>query len=134
MLSGTVLIVAAAVHLGFQLCVTTLVYPALGQGPPETFSRRHESHSRRIARVVVLVYGGLLIACAWSLSDGVDGASLVAGSTFVGLLAVTGLGAAPRHGRLGRGWSSGTWTALLRLDRARLALGIVLLVAAAWGA
>ncbi len=99
MLSGTVLIVAAAVHLGFQLCVTTLVYPALGQGPPETFSRRHESHSRRIARVVVLVYGGLLIACAWSLSDGVDGASLVAGSTFVGLLAVTGLG--PLRGTVG---------------------------------
>lgn len=132
-MSGTALVIAAAFHLGFQLGVTTLVYPALGEGPRETFARRHHEHSRRIAPVVVIVYGALLISCAWSLSDGADIASLVAGCTFVVVLAITGLGAAPRHGQLGRGWSSPTWSALLRLDRARLGLGIVLLLAATWG-
>lgn len=132
-MSGTALLVAVAVHLGFQLCVTTLVYPALGQGSAQTFADRHQGHSRRITPVVILVYGGLLIACAWSLMECVDAASTAVGVTVVMLLAITGLGAAPRHGRLGRGWSRSTWTALMRLDRARLLLAVVLVSLAVWG-
>jgi len=43
--------------------------------------------------------------------------------------AVTGLGAATRHRQLAQRWSSGSWGALLRLDRLRLLLALAAVLA-----
>ena len=94
---------AAAVHLGFQLVVTAVVYPALAEVPDGDWPRAHDAHSRRITLVVGLVYGLLAAACLWVLvADSTDPFVLisVAGAVFSAL--ATAFVAAPAHGELGR--------------------------------
>ena len=135
------LLVAAAVHLGFQATVTSLVYPALvarGRCGDVSWSQVHGEHSARITPVVVVVYGALLVpvvVTSWQLvSGGPDpGASVAvlgAGLTF----AATALVAAPAHGRLGRGWSEGAARRLLRADVVRLVGAVTCLAGAVAGA
>ena len=129
------LVAASALHLGFQLTVSLVVYPALADAPESAWREIHDAHSRRITPVVVIVYGLLVVACGWAVLTGPDGwtvVALVAAAT-AGLL--TALGAAPAHGRLGRGWSRPLLDRLLRIDRARTAAAVVCAlaaVAAAW--
>jgi len=52
-------------------------------------------------------------------------------ATFLAMRAVTGLGAATRHRQLAQRWSSGSWGALLRLDRLRLLLALAAVLALA---
>lgn len=97
----TALLAAVAVHLGFQLTVSALVYPALFRAPD--WGRAHMAHSRSITPLVALVYGGLAGSCAWVVVEGVDGPGTVVALTGVALsLATTALVAAPIHGRLAR--------------------------------
>lgn len=128
--SALLLLAAAAVHLGFQLTVSLVVYPALADEPEDRWSRAHDAHSRRITPVVVVVYGLLMVACAWAILAGPDRWTLVAvvAAAVAGLL--TALGAAPTHGRLGRGRSRELLDRLLRIDRARTAAAVVGAVAA----
>ena len=138
---GLWLLTAAAVHLGFQATVTSLVYPALvarGRRGDVSWSEVHAEHSARITPVVVVVYGALLVpvaVTAWRLfADGADlGAVLAvlgAGLAF----AATALVAAPAHGRLGRGWSEGAARRLLRADVVRLIGAVTCLAGAVAGA
>ena len=117
--SALVLLTASAVHLGFQLTVSVIVYPALADAPQARWPEVHEAHTRRITPVVVLVYGLLAVACGWAVLTGPDGWTTVsvAAAAVAGLL--TAFGAAPAHGRLGRGWSRELLDRLLRIDRAR---------------
>ncbi|WP_222710475.1 hypothetical protein [Quadrisphaera setariae] len=146
--AGPVLLVGAtALHLGFQLVVTALVYPVLlangaahddgGDGrAQDRWSRAHELHRRRITPVVGLVYGLLALACAAVLVSGLPAgwrgaAALASVAAVVVVVVVTATTAGPAHGRLA---SSGRSEALVRrlrrADAVRLAGAAVAAVAA----
>ncbi|MCU1537219.1 MAG: hypothetical protein JWP82_1570 [Humibacillus sp.] len=123
---------ATALHAGFQVTVSALVYPVL-LGTGEDWSRRHDAHSRAIVPLVAVVYGALVAACAWVVAVGVGRGSpgvwvAVGGSVLT--MAVTALGAAPLHGRLGRGHDAGAAHRLVRVDRLRLVTSLVALAGA----
>jgi len=110
----TALLAASAVHLGFQLVVTVLTYPALADTPPDRWSQAHGAHSRRITWLVAPLYLAVVGASVWAVTEGPDawGWTAVAGNALACL--VTATVAAPLHGRLGRGHDP----ALLRRLRA----------------
>lgn len=124
------LAVAAALHAGFQLTVTAVVYPALARVDGDRWSAAHDAHGRSIAPLVGVVYLALAGAGAWamlsepSLWVGVS----VAGALLAGL--ATALVAAPTHGALGRGRSAELVGRLLVADRVRSLGAVVCLVAA----
>lgn len=112
------LLLVAGAHLGFQLTVDRVVYPALGDVAPDAWPRAHASHSRRITPVVGLVYVPLVIVLGWTLAAeprSVGTWLAVAG----GLLAVvtTATVAAPVHGRLSSVAAAERPALLARLDR-----------------
>ncbi len=113
------LLLVAGTHLGFQLTVDRVVYPALGEVGPDAWLRAHAAHSRRITPVVGLVYVPLVVVLGWTLvaEPRAVGAWLaVAG----GLLSVvtTAAVAAPVHGRLASADAPGRAALLGRLARA----------------
>ena len=118
---GPWLFATAALHLGFQLTVTLVVYPALADVAVDGWSSAHAAHSRRISFVVVLVYLPLLGVGLWALVAGPVGAGLLlaaagAALSFLSTAAV----AAPTHGRLGSGRTDALVGRLLAADRVRL--------------
>lgn len=116
------LLAAASLHLGFQLVVTGVVYPALAEVTDEDWSRAHNAHSRRITLIVGPVYGLLAAACLWVLmSEPTDAFVLasVAGALISAL--ATAFVAAPTHGALGRaGRAEHLMTRLRSADGVRL--------------
>lgn len=134
------LVVATAVHLGFQLVVTFLVYPAFAEVPAEDWRRYHDAHSRRITWIVGPVYGLLVLASAWVLTAGPRNAGTVTAVAACGLaVLITAAVAAPAHGRLGHGrLGQGRGERDLRLltvaDQGRTAVALVALGAAVVGA
>ena len=127
------LLVVAATHAGFQLTVTVLVYPALAATPPDDWARAHDRHSRRIAPLVFLVYGGFVVTGVWAVAS--EPLSTPLAATLVQAAAtvlLTGALAAPLHGRLGVEASRPELLRrLLRVDRARAVLAVVTLLTAA---
>lgn len=125
------LIAVSAVHAGFQLVVSVVVYPSLADSSVESWPATHEAHSRRISFLVVPLYGLLLVVSAWVLASGPG--ALAVTSVVANLLAVgiTATVAAPTHGRLGReGRTSGSMARLLWSDRVRTLCAVVALAAA----
>jgi hypothetical protein len=120
---------ATALHAGFQLTVTAIVYPALFRAPE--WRPAHDFHTRAITPLVVVVYGVLVLACGWTLVDG----ATVAG-TWVALAGVvvafgaTALRAAPLHGRLGEGRHAALVRSLRAADLVRAAGALVALAGA----
>lgn len=124
--AATWLVLASGAHLGFQLTVTLVVYPALADVGPDRWARAHDAHSRRITPVVAVVYAGLLAAVVASLLAGpVDTGTLVASAAAGCSMLLTAGGAAPLHGRLGRGHDEGVVRRLLAVDRLRLIGAVV---------
>ncbi|MCW2868592.1 MAG: hypothetical protein JWR20_2780, partial [Marmoricola sp.] len=124
------LLAATCLHAGFQVTITTLVYPALARLPGDAWSREHDLHSRRIVPLVGLAYAAVLITTAGALLT--DSSPLVALSA-VGsavTLGTTALRAAPLHGRLGSGHDPSLVRSLLVADRV-LAVGAVVAALAA---
>jgi hypothetical protein len=123
------LVVAGAVHLGFQLTVTVLVYPSLARVGPDDWSAAHERHSRAIVPLVVLVYGALVLTGSWALvsarSPWVLASLIGAGLS----LLTTALIAAPLHGRLAAGPQPELVRRLLRADLVRTLGAFVCLAA-----
>ncbi|WP_307853580.1 hypothetical protein [Nocardioides palaemonis] len=113
------LLVVAALHLGFQLTVDLVVYPALGDVPDERWATAHQKHSSRITPVVAVAYLPLVGVLAWSVATRPEDAGVwlaVAGAALsVGTTAVV---AAPTHGRLSSEPAAGRPALLGRLDRA----------------
>lgn len=96
------LAVTAALHAGFQVTVSTLVYPALAEAPAAAWRSVHDRHSRRITPLVAVVYAAALVATAGTVLTGLTaatGVSVIATGVAMGLTAAL---AAPIHGRLGR--------------------------------
>ena len=124
------LVGATALHAGFQLTVSRVVYPALGDLPPATWRRAHDAHSARIGPLVAVVYPALAVALAGRLLARPDRATLAAAAASALTVAVTATGAAPLHARLGRGHDPRLVARLLRADRARSVLAVAALAAA----
>jgi hypothetical protein len=126
-----VLVAAAGLHLGFQLVVTFLVYPAFAEVPAEDWTRYHDAHSRRITWIVGVVYAALVLASGWVLWAGPRGAapvSAVAASAVAVLLTATA--AAPAHRRLHLYRRARDLRRLVLSDRLRTTAALVALVAA----
>lgn len=115
---------AAALHAGFQLTVTIVVYPALLHAEP--FGPAHARHTSSIVPVVALVYGALVASGVLRLLVGdVDAAAVVALGGAVVAAATTALVAAPTHGRLEEGRSEVLSRRLVRADLVRTAAAVV---------
>jgi hypothetical protein len=91
---------ASALHAGFQLTVSALVYPTLATRDAQVWAEHHARHTRGIAPVVVLVYGALVVTGAVLVADGPDAAGWCALGGGAAALALTAVGAAPLHSRL----------------------------------
>jgi len=128
------LVVATAVHLGFQLVVTFLVYPAFAEVPAEDWRRYHDAHSRRITWIVGPVYGLLVLASVWVLTAGPRNAGTVTAAAACALAVLTTAAvAAPAHGRLGPGRGERDLRLLTVADQGRTAAALVAVVAAVLG-
>ena len=118
------LLAAAAVHLGFQLTVTLVVYPALALAPD--WDRAHSAHTRSITPVVVVVYGALVLGNGWALlATWLDPWTLVAAAGAGVALLSTALVAGPTHGRLADGRDPALLRRLLVADRVRTVGAVV---------
>lgn len=126
------LAVAAALHAGFQLTVTAVVYPALVTVPARDWTRAHTAHGRAITPVVVLTYGALLTAVAWALpSQPSDPAVWVCAAGTALSMSATAFVAAPTHGRLAHRQDEMFLRRLIVSDRVRAVGAVVAFVAAA---
>ncbi len=124
------LLAATALHAGFQLTVTGLVYPALVRVDAGSWQVEHARHSRRIVPLVVVVYAAALVACTGVLLRGASYADwLAVAGTAVALL-TTALVAAPLHGRLTPGPDPVLLRHLLAADRVRAVGSVVALLGA----
>lgn len=128
------LLAATALHAGFQLVVTVVVYPALADVPPDRWQQAHAAHSRRIVGVVGVAYVAVASAGLWALVVLPLSLPLVAALAGNALaVQMTALVAAPAHSRLGRdGHAAVVLDRLLRGDRVRLAGALVALTGSLW--
>ncbi|KRE52626.1 hypothetical protein [Phycicoccus sp. Soil748] len=125
--AATALLAAATLHLGFQLTVTVLVYPALSRVPADAWSPAHDAHSRAIVPLVVATYGALLATGTWALltTPMTPGLLLALLGTTV-TFATTAFVAAPTHAHLGRdGKTPQAIHRLLLADKVRAAGALV---------
>jgi hypothetical protein len=126
----TAFALAAALHAGFQLTVTVVVYPALAARSADEWTAAHARHSRAVTPVVAVVYGALVVTGVALVVTGPGPAGWVAlagAATAIGLTAAV---AAPAHGQLSRR-DERLLARLLVADRGRCAAALVALVAAA---
>lgn len=95
------LLLVAAAHLGFQLTVDLVVYPALREAPDDAWDEAHARHSRRIAPLVALLYVPLVLLLGWTLAvePRAGGTWLAAAGGALAVVTTAAL-AAPTHGRL----------------------------------
>ncbi|GAA3551658.1 hypothetical protein GCM10022197_03250 [Microlunatus spumicola] len=129
---SVVLVATTAAHAAFQLTVSAVVYPALVRVGPDRFAAAHDEHSRRIVRLVALVYGAALTGAVGAVvtAPTSPAAWLAALATGAAML-VTAVRAAPLHGRLGRsGPEADLLLALVRADRLRTVAALAAAVAA----
>lgn len=120
---------ASALHAGFQVTVTSLVYPALAAVHPDDWTRAHAVHSRRIVGLVVVVYAALVGTGIALVLSGPDLAGWLGLLGALGAIGVTAGLAAPTHGRL-RHAEPDLLRRLLRVDRLRRTLAVLGAVAA----
>ncbi len=120
---------ASALHAGFQLTVTVLVYPVLaGRGAAE-WRVAHARHSRAIAPLVAVVYGALVVVGGWLVVEGPDLVGWMALTAALATFALTAAAAAPTHGRL-TDRDDALVTRLLVADRWRCACAVACAVLA----
>ncbi len=115
---------AAALHAGFQLTVTVLVYPALASRDAAEWGAAHARHSRGITPLVGVVYLALVVAGAALVVAGPDAVGWVALAASAAALAITATLAAPLHGRLDSR-DDARVARLLVVDRWRCAAAVV---------
>lgn len=97
---GQLLLVAAALHVGLELVVHLVVYPALADGSSGTdapYRRVHEQHMRRMSTAVAPVYGLLLVAAAGFVVAAPGPLAVACLGLVLATFAVTGFAAVPAH-------------------------------------
>ena len=113
------LLLVAAAHLGFQLTVDLVVYPALGDVSDDAWLAAHDRHSRRIVPLVAALYPPLVLLLGWAVVAEPSAAgtwlAVVGGLLSVGTTAAV---AAPTHGRLSSAEVTDRPDLMRRLDRA----------------
>jgi hypothetical protein len=130
------LLVSTALHAGFQLTVTFVVYPGLADVQPDLWAVAHARHSRRITPLVALVYGAALACCVGVLiNSGGNTTTQLAGMVIaiagtVAAIALTAFCAGPTHRRLGSGLNPVLIGRLLTCDRWRTVAAVLALVGA----
>lgn len=124
------LIAATAAHLGFQVTVTILVYPALARVPAQQWPAAHQAHSRAITPIVGIVYGSLIVTGGWALGTSPRASTWVAITASAVAVLVTATAAAPLHNLLGRGHDHNLIRRLIRVDRWRTAAAAIAAVSA----
>jgi hypothetical protein len=127
--SATAFLAAAAAHAGFQVTVTTLVYPVLARVPPDRWEEAHRRHSRAIVPLVVLLYGALVLTSVPFVTHHHGPAAWVGVAGAWGAMLVTATAAAPTHGRLTTP-APHLLRRLLAVDRLRAVLACLALVGA----
>jgi sugar phosphate isomerase/epimerase len=128
--SAIAFLVAAAAHAGFQVTVTTLVYPTLARVPSDRWVEAHRRHSRGIVPLVVLLYGALVVTSVPFVAHHHDPAAWVGAAGAWGAMLVTATAAAPTHARLTTP-EPRLLRRLLAVDRVRAVLACVALAGAA---
>jgi hypothetical protein len=127
------LLAVSALHAGFQLVVTVVVYPALAEVRGPSWGPAHAAHGRRITRLVAPLYAAVAAVCVWVLVA--EPPAVATGTALAGhalAAGTTALVAAPMHGRLGRdGPQPALLPRLLVADRVRTAGAVTALLAAA---
>lgn len=118
------LLAAVMLHLGFQVTVTVVVYPALARATD--WETAHSAHTRAITPLVVVVYGALLLAGGWALvATWFDPWVLLAVAGAGTAMLATALVAGPTHGKLAGGKDPDLVRRLLTADRARSLAALV---------
>ncbi|GAA3601725.1 hypothetical protein GCM10022223_16850 [Kineosporia mesophila] len=128
--ADVLLLTATAAHLGFQVTVTALVYPALARVPAQQWEFAHNAHSRAVVPLVAVMYGTLVLTGGWTLLSGPGGWTLVALAAVAATFMVTAC-AARVHGRLSAGHDREEVRRLLRIDQVRALTAALALVASA---
>lgn len=123
------LVAVTAVHLGFQLSVTLVVYPALVVVAPSAWVDAHAGHGRRIAPLVAVLYGAALVTGVGALVTDPGVGTVLAGGA-VGAITLTAGAAAPIHGRLGAGPEPTLLARLVHVDRWRTVAAATVLAGA----
>jgi hypothetical protein len=121
--------VASALHVGFQLTVTVLVYPALASRGVEEWAPAHARHSRAITPLVGVVYVALVATGVALVVEGPDLAGWLGLAGAAAAVGVTATLAAPLHGRL-ESRDEGRVRRLLLVDRWRCVAAVLGAVAA----
>jgi hypothetical protein len=130
------LLVSTALHAGFQLTVTFVVYPGLADVQPDLWPVAHARHSRRITPLVALVYGAALACCVGVLINSGGNTTIqltgmvIAIAGTVAAIAVTAFCAGPTHRRLASGLAPVLIDRLLSCDRWRTAAAVLALAGA----
>ena len=124
------LLVATSVHLGFQLTITLVAYPALLDTPDAAWEAAHAAHGRRITPLVVAVYGALVITIPLALFTDPSPAVLVVALACGVAGLSTATVAAPTHGKLGEGLTTDLVRRLQVSDYVRTAAAFGAVVAA----
>lgn len=119
------LVAATALHAGFQLVVTVLVYPAFRTVPVELWAGHHGRHTSRVTWLVVPVYGLLALAGVATMRSGPDAWQLVALGLLAGCVVVTATVAGPAHSRLAAGRDPVVLARLLVADRLRCVAAVL---------
>jgi len=128
-IASVALLAAAFLHLGFQLTVTAVVYPALVRAPD--WSAAHGSHTRRITPLVVVVYGALVVGAGWALiATWLDGWTVIAVAAAAVAVATTAVVAGPTHGSLAAGRDDALTRRLVAADGVRTVAALIAAVAA----
>lgn len=125
------LVIATAAHLGFQLTITALVYPALLATPATTWVAVHTAHSRRIVPLVAVLYAALLVTAAATLLESATPAAIVAAVSITLTFGLTATAAVRLHARLRGGRDEVVLRQLITVDRLRTLLALTALIAAA---
>lgn len=128
------LLVAAAVHVGLELVVHLVVYPALARAStrsPDDARHAHEHHMHRMSLAVAPVYGLLAVASLGLVLTDPAPLPFVALGLVLATFAVTALAAVPAHGAIVEeadpAVRAGLHRRLSRADLLRLLLAVSLL-------
>lgn len=131
------LLAAAAAHVGLELVVHLVVYPALARSSAADDAEvSHRDHMRRMSVAVAPVYGLLAVSAVGLVVAAPGPASVAAVALVLATFGVTALAAVPAHEAILRAAPAARpalHRRLARADRARLALALALL-ALTWAA